>query len=302
MSLQSRIYLNWDEASVLLGVDREGFRQLMAHKLSPYHGDRQSPWLPVVINSKDRDFFTHLQWDVQNKIPDLTWEVLHFEVQEKVIHFSDGTELPLKGHEDGASYEAVSDYLRGYQNCFLVGGEKLAVSPETVRRACENDGYVDDLSIAPYAWCQSGFSDDLYFRVLESKNSLHVNKPANIYDSTFFLAKDILRIKPDIDHLFGISSEAIDSKSAPIVVSTQNSTSPELVNPWPWGSHETDLLRKLADAAERFWKLYDPSDKSTAPTNSEVAKWLAEKGVSNNIAQAIATILRADDLPTGPRK
>lgn len=207
MSLQSRIYLNWDEASVLLGVDREGFRQLMVHKLSPYHGDRQSPWLPVIINSKDRDFFAHLQWDMQNKIPDLTWEVLNFEVQEKVIHFSDGTELPLKGYEDGASYEAVSDYLRGYHNCFLVGGEKLAVSPETVRRACENDGYVDDLSIAPYAWCESGFSGDLYFRVLESKNSLHANKPENLYDSTLFLTKDIMGIKPIVDQIFGIDRE-----------------------------------------------------------------------------------------------
>lgn len=214
MSLEARLYLNWDEASVLLGVDREGLRQLMVHKLSPYHGDRQSPWLPVVINSKDREFFTHLRWDMQNKIPDLTWRVLHFDIQERVIQFSDGTELPLKGYEDGASYEAVSDHLGGYHNCFLVGGERLAVSPETVRRACENDGYVDDLGIAPYAWCKIGFSDDLYFRVLESKNSLHINKPESIYESTFFLIEDVLRIKLIVDQLFRLAREAAANKIA----------------------------------------------------------------------------------------
>lgn len=36
---------------------------------------------------------------------------------------------------------------------------------------------------------------------------------------------------------------------------------------WPWGSYETELLRKLALAADRFWKRYEPSDPSTASTN-----------------------------------
>ena len=68
----------------------------MAHKLSPYLGDKESPWLPVVINSKGRDFFTHLLWDAQNKTPNLTWKELNFDIQEAVIGFPDGTELPLK--------------------------------------------------------------------------------------------------------------------------------------------------------------------------------------------------------------
>jgi hypothetical protein len=71
---------------------------------------------------------------------------------------------------------------------------------------------------------------------------------------------------------------------------------------WPWGSHETELLRKLAAAAERFWRLYDPSDISTAPTNQQVSDWLRTQGVSDRIAESMATILRLDGLPTGPRK
>jgi len=71
---------------------------------------------------------------------------------------------------------------------------------------------------------------------------------------------------------------------------------------WPWGRHETELLRKLAAAAQRFWSNYDPADPTTAPTNQQVIDWLKGEGVSERTAEIIATILRADGLPTGPRK
>lgn len=71
---------------------------------------------------------------------------------------------------------------------------------------------------------------------------------------------------------------------------------------WPWGPHSTNLLRHLAGAARRFWANFDPSDISTAPTNEQVATWLQAKGVSQRNADAMATILRADGLPTGPRR
>ena len=71
---------------------------------------------------------------------------------------------------------------------------------------------------------------------------------------------------------------------------------------WPWGLHDTKALQDLAAAAERFWSRYDPEDDTTATTNAEVSKWLqTERNVSARIADAIATILRADGLPTGPR-
>jgi hypothetical protein len=71
---------------------------------------------------------------------------------------------------------------------------------------------------------------------------------------------------------------------------------------WPWGNHETKLLRHLADAGSRFWKLYDLKDPSTAPENSQVVDWLCERGVSGRTAEIMATILRADHLRPGPRK
>ena len=72
---------------------------------------------------------------------------------------------------------------------------------------------------------------------------------------------------------------------------------------WPWGDHHTEQLGHLSAAARRFWKLYDPSDIGTAPTNKEVAEWLVkERKVSKTMADAIATILRIDGLRTGPRE
>jgi len=70
---------------------------------------------------------------------------------------------------------------------------------------------------------------------------------------------------------------------------------------WPWGAHETTFLQHLHAAADRHWGLYDPADFTTAPTNETVIKWLKERGVSDRIASSMATILRANDLPSGPR-
>lgn len=72
---------------------------------------------------------------------------------------------------------------------------------------------------------------------------------------------------------------------------------------WPWGNHETELLSALAKVGERWWSLYDPQDSTTAPTNSAVSAWAQENlKLSKNMADAIASILRADEVPTGPRK
>ncbi|WAW09751.1 hypothetical protein NB640_11060 [Oxalobacter vibrioformis] len=70
---------------------------------------------------------------------------------------------------------------------------------------------------------------------------------------------------------------------------------------WPWGDYETDLLRRLEQAARNFWTTYDPEDPSTAPTNKQVEDWLKEQGVADRTAEIMATILRADGLRTGPR-
>ena len=86
----------------------------------------------------------------------------------------------------------------------------------------------------------------------------------------------------------------------------QQAPQPEASAPgkrWPWGDHHTDALGHLEAAGLRHWQWFDPSDHSTAPTNETVIGWLkSERKVSDNLARAMATILRADKLPHGPRR
>ena len=75
------------------------------------------------------------------------------------------------------------------------------------------------------------------------------------------------------------------------------------VEGWPWGGHNTAALGHMAAAAQRFWVNHDPDDPGTAPKNADVSQWLQkERKVSGNLADSIASILRKDGLPTGPRK
>lgn len=75
---------------------------------------------------------------------------------------------------------------------------------------------------------------------------------------------------------------------------------------WPWGKHETRLLCAMEEAG-KLWRTvdeggnYDPADPTSAPTNAQVVAFLSRRGVSEKVAKAIASILRADDLPMGPR-
>jgi hypothetical protein len=73
---------------------------------------------------------------------------------------------------------------------------------------------------------------------------------------------------------------------------------------WPWGDHHTKLLGHLDLCARKFWCDYDPANpKGTAPKSAEVIHWLIDEcKVSESIAKAMATLLRPDDLKTGPRK
>jgi hypothetical protein len=66
--------------------------------------------------------------------------------------------------------------------------------------------------------------------------------------------------------------------------------------------HTTKLLQILEDAKKVLWSNYDSNNPKTGPTNETVEKWLVkEKKVSKRLAKSMATILRADDIPDGPR-
>lgn len=96
---------------------------------------------------------------------------------------------------------------------------------------------------------------------------------------------------------------AIAIKSAYRFDLKQPGAAQDTLGRWPWGGHHTELLGHLESAARRFWVNYDPSDTTTAPTKVTVSNWLkTERKVSGQMADAIASMLRPDDLPTGPRR
>lgn len=97
-----------------------------------------------------------------------------------------------------------------------------------------------------------------------------------------------------------LPSELKDMSHRPDKVSPSESIEDE-VRRWPWGDHETELLRMLARAAREFWSTYDPDDPATAPRSRDVERWLRGEGVAQRVAVVMAQILRPEDLRTGPR-
>lgn len=117
------------------------------------------------------------------------------------------------------------------------------------------------------------------------------DKKCSRFDNQMFSRKEIVKwldaIGMESIYKFDSTSNPLKSKGAR----------------WPWGNHHTELLGHLEAAAKRFWTAYDPADSHTANTNDTVSKWLqTERKVSRTMADAIASILRADGLRPGPRK
>jgi len=133
------------------------------------------------------------------------------------------------------------------------------------------------------------------------------------------------RFDPDMDHFFwywltdnnfsGFDSQRFSRAEITRWLAAIGQTSVYAFNPaqaeavpaptgrWPWGDHHTEMLGHLEAAARRYWVGYDPADVTTASTNVTVIKWLqTERKLSKKMAEAIATMLRLDGLPTGPRK
>lgn len=96
---------------------------------------------------------------------------------------------------------------------------------------------------------------------------------------------------------------AIGVKSIYPFAGSQTTVQEMTVGHWPWGDYHTESLGHLEAAAKRFWMHYDPTDETYAPTNVTVSEWLQKEcKVSRTMADSIASMLRPDGLPVGPRK
>lgn len=209
MDFENRIFVTWDEAAQMLGTDREGLRQAMLLKHSPNWDEPTESWLPVVISTRLDGFMTRLEWG-HRRYPDFQWNdrtTFYRTVGDGLrgspdapglLTFNDGTSIPLRGRADGDRWEATHGYgaAEGVGMTFIVDGDTLVVSPETVRQACRL-GYIDSLRIAPRAWCRERFSDDQAFCVVRIGDSLYDEKPDNYFESFRFLREDVVRIRSE---------------------------------------------------------------------------------------------------------
>jgi hypothetical protein len=121
--------------------------------------------------------------------------------------------------------------------------------------------------------------------------------------------RDLIFDRSELQRWFGAKGNGFKPKyefsQSESSTPTEENLKPEIeLKKWPWGNHHTELLGHLEAAARRYWGAnYDPSDATTAPINSTVSEWLqTERKISKTMADSIASLLRADGLPPGPRK
>ncbi len=98
-----------------------------------------------------------------------------------------------------------------------------------------------------------------------------------------------------------LKEEGLNSKYA-FAINNKSSISNLPAGKWPWGDYTTNDLDILAAAAAEFWIKYDPADPSSAPKSAVVEDWLINTHkVAEERAQYMASLLRADGLPSGRR-
>lgn len=207
MDFENRIFVTWDEAAQMLGTDREGLRQAMLLKYSPAWDEPADLWLPVIISTRLDGFMTKLEWGGGRR-PNFQWNdrnTFYWNVGDGfrgspeapgLLTFNDGSSIPLRASADGDRWEATHGYgaADGFGMTFIVDGDTLVVSPESVRSACRL-GYIDSLKIAPRAWSRERFPDGQTFAVLRSGDSRFDEKPGNYFESFTFLRDDVVRIR-----------------------------------------------------------------------------------------------------------
>lgn len=202
MGYENRIYLNWDEAAHELGMDREGLRQALLYRLSP---DEKTPigrdWLPVTLCVPPDGFMTTLEYGSWHRKPDLYWsgrDTFYRNCEGKgELTFSDGQVMPLEGEAGKDRWAANHGYGCGWGHTFELSGDTLTLSPESVRKACQADGRIRGLGLAPRAWCGDGFPSDLFFIVVSCENTLYAEQPGNLFESARFLRTDVLALTGD---------------------------------------------------------------------------------------------------------
>lgn len=94
------------------------------------------------------------------------------------------------------------------------------------------------------------------------------------------------------------------SRPATKTISVQNAV--KVIEPAPLAlpsyTHASEGLDLVQETIKHFWATYDEDDISTAPSKEEIIKFLASKGASGRMSEAVDLILRPFSLRTAHLK
>lgn len=188
-----RIFLSWDEAATVLGMDAEGLRQALIWKWSPTRDFDAENWLRVYLPTPDGEYMTRLQFSGREAAYFWNKRGNYYRNTEgkDALDFSDGLQLQLRGSDGLDSWDSHHGGLTGWSHCFAVSGSTLVVDPESVRYACIADGRFDTLAVAPKGWCAEGYPHDLHFVVVRTDNSFYRSKPESLFEAGRFLREEV---------------------------------------------------------------------------------------------------------------
>ena len=273
VSLVKKRWLTLEEAAMELGEDAEGMRQAMES------GDLDD--VPIFVYSGVSHFPASLIHDPNEKpvheLPDLI-----------------DAEFASQGGRKGDTKEWF----------WLTGTFRL--SPGCVRSVARNRTLFAS-TVTPPSWWDSDSKVITFYGGepttgfwLAPRDSPSYANPGTVQNLDPIFRVDNLRFRSaDIDVLK--HGAALDVDAAADVATEEESSMAR--GKWPWGSYETQGLRNLAAAAKRLWVNYDPTEPTTAPTKKvAVPLIMKEFGLSRREASAIASMLRADGLKSGPRR
>lgn len=263
MKLNSRLYFNWDEAAEVLGLDREGLRQFLSADLSPANGQPRHSWLPVLLDPANLELLGTLDWaqDVGDPAYGWTSRNSYYPNTEgkREVPFSSGESFPLRGDDGlGQSWSAIHDLGTGHNMCFALVGRDWVMAPRDVASACKDHGRITTATIAPFGWCEEGFSRRYWFHWITCSNTLYQPRPVDLFFSARFRHSDVAAVKAQVEHVVA------GLKQPPAQVGSN-------VGNTPLGSRERNNLLRVITALAKEAKIDIGSDRAALQIEAAVA-------------------------------
>jgi hypothetical protein len=130
-----------------------------------------------------------------------------------------------------------------------------------------------------YAICPNTPEENVFFRFCITYGNGETFDESYIEKNAFFMMVDVVRYQ----------AHEIEKQSQ--------------LNMTPKYKHYTsDMLSYLNQASDKFWANALPNETDTHPKNSDVEKWLIERGYSETLAKKAASIIRPDWASKGRPK